>query len=150
MMNQSPGVPPGVPPDVPSDVPSDVAHHPARILIVDDDHQNRHLLEVMLAPEGYIVQTAARGEVALAMVAQQPPDLILLDIMMPGMDGYEVAGRLKGNLATRHIPFIMVTALSDHNTRLRGFDAGAEDVLTKPVDRTELCVKIKNLLHLKT
>jgi CheY-like chemotaxis protein len=101
----------------------------------------------MLAPEGYVLQTAARGEAALAMVAKQPPDLILLDIMMPGIDGYEVAGTLKGNLATRHIFFIMITALGDDQTRRRGLRAGAEDVITKPVDQTKLCLQVKNLLH---
>ena len=92
---------------------------------------------------------AASGEEALAMVAQQPPDLILLDVMMPGMDGYEVAGQIKGNLATKNIPIIMVTALDDREGRMRGLDAGAEDFLTKPVDRAELCVRVRNLLRLK-
>ena len=83
------------------------------------------------------------------MVAQQPPDLILLDVMMPGMDGYQVAGTLKGNLATKNIPIIMVTALDDRNARMLGLSAGAEDFLTKPVDRAELCVRVRNLLRLK-
>ena len=83
------------------------------------------------------------------MVAQQPPDLILLDIMMPGMDGYQVAGKIKGNLATKNIPVIMVTALDDRNARMLGLSAGAEDFLTKPVDRAELCVRVRNLLRLK-
>ena len=83
------------------------------------------------------------------MVAQQPPDLILLDIMMPGMDGYEVAGKIKGNPATKNIPVIMVTALDDRDARMLGLSAGAEDFLTKPVDRAELCVRVRNLLRLK-
>ena len=107
------------------------------------------LLEVMLAPEGFLLLTAASGEEALAMVAQQPPDLILLDIMMPGMDGYQVAAKIKGNLATKNIPVIMVTALDDRNARMLGLSAGAEDFLTKPVDRAELCVRVRNLLRLK-
>jgi len=82
-------------------------------------------------------------------VAQQPPDLILLDIMMPGMDGYQVAAKLKGDLSTRNIPVIMVTALDDRNARMLGLSAGAEDFLTKPVDRAELCVRVRNLLRLK-
>ena len=127
----------------------DVADHPARILIVDDEPYNRQLLEVMLAPEGYLLQTAARGEDALALVAQRPPDLILLDVMMPGMNGYEVAGAIKGTLATRHIPVIMVTALDDHNTRMLGLRAGADDFLSKPIDRAELCALVKKLLPLK-
>ena len=116
---------------------------------MDDERHNRQLLEVMLAPEGFLLQTAASGEEALAMVAQQPPDLILLDIMMPGMDGYEVTATIKGNLATRNIPIIMITALDDRDARMLGLNAGAEDFLTKPVDRAELCVRVRNLLRLK-
>jgi two-component system cell cycle sensor histidine kinase/response regulator CckA len=122
---------------------------PARILIVDDERHNRRLLEVMLSPEGFRLQTASGGEEALAMVAEQPPDLILLDIMMPGMNGYEVATRLKSHVATKHIPVILVTALDDRNARLLGLNAGAEDFLTKPVDRVELSVRVRNLLRLK-
>ena len=88
----------------------DVSGHPARILIVDDERQNRQLLEIMLAPEGFVLLTAASGEEALAMVALEAPDLILLDIMMPRMDGYQAVARIKGNLATRNIPVIMLTA----------------------------------------
>jgi DNA-binding response OmpR family regulator len=127
----------------------DVADHPARILIVDDERHNRQLLEVMLAPEGFHLLTAASAAEALAMVAQQPPDLILLDIMMPGMDGYQVAGKIKDNLATKNIPIIMVTALDDRKARMLGLSAGAEDLLTKPVDRAELCMRVRNLLRLK-
>ncbi len=121
----------------------------SRILVVDDERQNRQLLEVMLAPEGFDVVTAASGEEAITLIAQQQPDLILLDIMMPGMDGYEVARRVKGNVDTRNIPIIMVTALGDRDARMRGLGAGAEDFLRKPVDRAELCVRVKNLLRLK-
>jgi two-component system sensor histidine kinase/response regulator len=126
-----------------------IADHPARVLIVDDERQNRHVLEVMLTPEGFLLQTAASGEEALAIVAQQPPDLILLDIMMPGMDGYEVAGRIKGDPSTENIVIIMVTALDDAGARILGLGAGAEDFLTKPVDRAELCMRVRNLLRLK-
>jgi DNA-binding response OmpR family regulator len=127
----------------------DITDHPARILIVDDERQNRDLLEVMLTPEGYVLQTAATGEIALAMVAQDPPDLILLDIMMPGIDGYQVAEQVKGSVATTNIPVIIVTALGDRAGRLRALNAGAEDFLTKPLDRLELCVRVRNLLRLK-
>ena len=123
--------------------------HPARILIVDDERQNRQLLEVMLAPEGFLLLTAASGEEALAMVAQQPPDLILLDAMMPRMDGYQLTARIKSNLATRNIPVIMLTASDHHSARMLALTAGAEDFLTKPVDRTELCVLMRDLLRLK-
>jgi signal transduction histidine kinase len=122
---------------------------PPRVLIVDDDRQNRLLLEVMLTPDGYVLQTAASGEEALAMVAAQPPDLVLLDIMMPGMDGHHVASQIKGNPATKKIPIIMITAHDDRHARMRGLNAGAEEFLTKPVDRAELSVRVKNLLRLK-
>ena len=83
------------------------------------------------------------------MVAQHPPDLILLDIMMPGMDGYQVAGTLKANPATKNIPIIVITSLDDRNARMLGLTAGAEDFLSKPVDRAELCMRVRNLLRLK-
>ncbi|MEO8069934.1 MAG: response regulator [Acidobacteriota bacterium] len=121
----------------------------ARILIVDDSSQNRALFEVMLEPEGFEVLSAASGEEALAMVARQPPDLILLDVVMPGIDGYEVADRLKNDPATRHIPIIMITALDNGAARLLGLSAGVENFLTSPVDRAELCVRVRNLLRLK-
>jgi len=127
----------------------DIAENPARILIVDDERHNRQLLEVMLAPEGFHLLTAASGEEALAMVERQPPDLILLDVMMPGMDGYQMAAGIKSNLATKNIPIIMVTALDDRPSRMQGLNAGAEDYLTKPVDRAELCVRVRNLLRLR-
>jgi CheY-like chemotaxis protein len=127
----------------------DALDHQARILIVDDELHNRQLLEVMLAPEGMLLQTAGSGGEALAMVTAQAPDLILLDVMMPGMDGYEVTATIKRNPATRNIPVIMVTALDDRDARIRGLDAGAEEFLSKPVDRAELCVRVRNLLRLK-
>ena len=127
----------------------DADDRPPRVLIVDDERHNRQLLEVMLTPEGFHLLTASSGEEALAMVAEQPPDLILLDIMMPGMDGYQVAQQIKGNLATKNIPVIMVTALDDRKARMLGLSAGAEDFLTKPVDRAELSVRVRNLTRLK-
>ena len=128
---------------------TDAAVHRSRILIVDDEPHNRQLLQVMLGPEGFILDTVSSGEEALARIAEAPPDLILLDIMMPGMDGYHVARRIKGTTSTRNIPVIMVTDLDDRDARMRGLNAGAEDFLIKPVDRAELCVRVRNLLRLK-
>ena len=127
----------------------DITDHPARVLIVDDEPHNRQLLEIMLATGGYLLQTAASGEEALAIVAQVPPDLILLDVMLPGMDGYEVTSKIKGHPATRNIPVIIITALDDRNARMLGLNAGAEDFLSKPVDRAELSVRVRNLVRLK-
>jgi len=127
----------------------DIADHPARVLIVDNERLNRDLLGIMLAPEGHVLLTAASGEEALEIVSRHPPDLILLDVMMPGMDGYQVAGKIKGNPATKNILIIMVTNLDERNDRLLGLKAGAEDFLAKPVDEVELCVRVRNLLRLK-
>ena len=127
----------------------DPADKPACVLIVDDERHNRELLEIMLKPEGFVLLSAASGEEALALIARQPPDLILLDVMMPGMSGYDVAGKIKSDLATKNIPVIMLTALDDRNARMLGLNAGAEDFLTKPVDRAELSVRVRNLLRIK-
>src|SRR5882757_2270447 len=127
----------------------DAADHAPRILIVDDERNNRQLLEVMLAPEGFQLLTASSGEEALAMVTAQAPDVILLDVMMPGTNGYRVADQIKGNLDTKNIPIIMITALNNRDARLQALSAGAEDFLTKPVDRAELCMRVRNLSRLK-
>ncbi len=125
------------------------AGRPPRILIVDDERHNRQLLEVMLAPEGFQLLAAASGAEALAIVDRQPPDVILLDVMMPESDGYCVADKIKSNLATKNIPIIMITALDNREARLQALSAGAEDFLTKPVDRAELCMRVRNLSRLK-
>lgn len=119
------------------------------ILIVDDEPQNRRLLEALLHPEGFVTRTASSGPEALASVEEDPPDLILLDVMMPVMDGHQVAALLKADPATRSIPIIMVTAQTDRAARLAGLEAGAEDFLTKPVDRAELWLRVRNHLRLK-
>ncbi|MCY0853113.1 response regulator [Cupriavidus sp. D39] len=121
----------------------------ANILIVDDEPENRRLIAAMLKPEGYLTRTAASGAEALALVAQERPDLILLDVLMSGLGGLEVARLLKADPATQAIPIIMVTALLDRESRLAGLNAGAEDFLSKPVDRAELWVRVRNLLRLK-
>ena len=128
---------------------SDVARPRACVLIVDDQVHNTELLKVMLKPEGYELLTAASGEQALDIVARNSPDLILLDVMMPGMSGYEVAAKLRDRFGSKHIPIIMVTALDEQAGRLLGLNAGADDFLTKPIDRAELTVRVKNLLRVK-
>ena len=119
------------------------------ILIVDDKPSNLRLHEAILKPDGYLILSASNGNDALAIVAQQMPDLILLDVMMPGMDGYQVAGKLKLDPATTNIPIIMVTGLSDRNSRLIGLNTGAEDFILKPVDGAELRMRVKNMLRIK-
>jgi signal transduction histidine kinase len=121
----------------------------ATILIVDDEIGNRKLLDMLLQREGYLTLCAANGEQALASVGQCLPDLILLDVMMPGMDGYQVAAILKADPATLNIPIIMVTAQIDRKARLAGLRAGVEDFLTKPFDQVELWLRVRNLLRLK-
>jgi PAS domain S-box-containing protein len=130
-------------------IPIDVSTQPARILIVDDESLNRELLKIMLSSSGFILDSAASGDEALAHVALHAPDLILLDIMMPGMNGYEVAARIKSDPNTQSIPIIMVTALDDGNARLQGLSSGAEDFLTKPINRAELVMRVRNHLRLK-
>lgn len=123
--------------------------HVSRVLIVDDELLNRQVATAMLSREGYDIMVAESGAEALAMIAVDPPDIVLLDTMMPGMDGYSVARRLKGASATHHIPIIMVSALDDHDVCMLGLQAGAEEFLFKPVDRAELCVRVANMLRLK-
>lgn len=122
---------------------------PATLLIVDDDECIRELLEELLEDQGYNTLSASSGEMALMMIANQPPDLILLDAMMPGMDGYQVARELKSNLLTANIPIIMLSGLSEPSARLTGLEAGAEEVLSKPVASAELWLRVRNLLRLK-
>lgn len=121
----------------------------ARILVVDDIPANVKLLEARLVAEYFDVLTAADGYQALAICDQQPVDLILLDIMMPGIDGFEVCARLKANSRTAHIPVVMVTALDQPSDRVRGLKAGADDFLTKPVNDLQLMSRVKSLVRLK-
>ena len=121
----------------------------AIILVVDDEVRNLRVIEAQLQAEGHTVLTATSGEAALAIVAGAIPDLILLDIMMPGMDGFEVAKVLKADERTKNVPIIVVTALDDRKSRLYALNIGAEEFITKPVDRAELWVRVRNLLRLK-
>lgn len=118
----------------------------ARILIVDDDLANREVLSIILGYEGFTTVAAASGEEALALLAQQPIDLILLDVILQGMSGYEAATAIKRNPDTRSIPIIIVTAMNDLATRMRALRSGAADVLTKPLDRKELCARVRKVL----
>lgn len=119
----------------------------ARILVVDDIEANRRLLQAKLEAQYFTVIQAENGLQALEKAVSEKPDIILLDVMMPGMDGYEVCQRLKASESTCQIPVVMVTALSDPEDRIRGLDAGAEDFLTKPVDDFQLMSRVTALMR---
>ena len=120
------------------------------ILIVDDEAKNIKLLKGMLASGNYDLYGAANGKEALKMVTDISPSLILLDVMMPGIDGFEVCRRLKQDEKTRMIPVVMVTVLTEREHHVRAMEAGADDFLSKPVDQTELLVRVKSLLRIKS
>ncbi len=122
----------------------------ARVLIVDDIEANVKLLEARLTVEYFETLSARSGQEALQICANEGPDVVLLDVMMPGMDGFEVCQRLKADPKTQHIPVIMVTALDQPSDRVKGLEAGADDFLTKPVDDLALITRVKNLSRLKT
>jgi two-component system cell cycle response regulator len=121
----------------------------ARVLVVDDINANLRLLEAKLLNEYYEVALASSGQEALATVQRWMPDVVLLDVMMPGMDGYEVCRRLKAQPITAHIPVVMITALTDPVERVRGLEAGADDFLSKPVDDATLFARLRALLRMK-
>ena len=120
-----------------------------RILVVDDTPQNVKLLADLLAAKGYEVSTAASGEQALESIAKQPPDLVLLDIMMPGISGYDVCRKIRANPATALLPVVLATSLDPNQERVKGIEAGADDFLPKPVNQAELFARVKSLLRIK-
>jgi putative two-component system response regulator len=120
-----------------------------KILIVDDVETSAQVLRRLLTARGYDVRVEYDGKSALAAVEQDPPDVVLLDIVMPGMSGFEVCRRLKGDPATRLIPVVLVTALHQHDSRIQGIEAGADDFLTKPPDVQELTARVRSLVRLK-
>lgn len=120
---------------------------PATILIVDDDERNRKLLDVFARADGHVTVSAESGAEALALAASRRPQLILLDLMMPGMDGFEFTRRLKENPVTRAIPIMIVSALDDVASQQRIVASGVDDFIRKPVDRWELSLRICRLLR---
>ena len=122
---------------------------PAKILVVDDTPANVKLLGDLLTSRGYQVSTAVNGEEALAKVAAEKPDLVLLDVMMPGLSGYDVCRRIRADPATVLLPVVMCTSLDPQQERVKGIEAGADDFLSKPVNQPELFARVKSSLRVK-
>ncbi len=122
----------------------------AKILVVDDTPHNVKLLADILGMKGYVVSTAVNGEEALAKVAADPPDIMLLDIMMPGLSGYDVCRALRANPATALLPVVLCTSLDPKEERVKGIEAGADDFLSKPINQAELFARVKSLLRIKS
>ena len=119
------------------------------VLVVDDYESNRRGLGQLLEHDGYSVLTASNGRDALEIVARERPDLILLDVLMPGISGLEVCAQLKRNADTRLTPVVLISGAQERQTRLAGLDAGADDFLNKPVDAEELRTRVRSLMRLK-
>lgn len=119
------------------------------ILIVDDQPQNIELLEAYLVPQGYEIVTAASADEALGKLSENQIDLILLDVMMPGMDGFEVTRRIRQDSQYQLLPIILVTALRESENRVKGIEAGCDNFLSKPVDKMDLLARVRSLLKVK-
>lgn len=122
---------------------------PGRLLVVDDNPANLKLLEDLLAFHGYEVESATGGEAALAALRRQPPDLLLLDVLMPGLSGYDVCRAVRADPRLAMLPVVMVTALEDREERVRGLEAGADDFLSKPLSAPELLARVHSLLRIR-
>jgi DNA-binding response OmpR family regulator len=121
----------------------------AKILVIDDTPANVKLLADLLTVKGYEVFTAANGEDGLKRLASERPDLVLLDVMMPGMNGYDVCRAIRADAANGILPVVMVTSLDPAQERIKGLDAGADDFLTKPINQPELLARVRSLLRIK-
>jgi adenylate cyclase len=122
---------------------------PPRILIVDDNQANVKMLQTRLVADGYDVVTAADGEEGLAAAREQRPDLILLDVMMPKLDGFEVCRRLRADSEFPFVPIILVTAMADSKDVIAGLEAGGDEYLTKPIDHAALAARVRSMLRIK-
>lgn len=122
---------------------------PGHVLVADDDPRARRLLNDLLTSKGHRITEADNGEAALTAILREPPDVILLDVMMPKLDGFEVCRRVKGVPATALIPILMITSLTEREYRLKGIECGASDFLTKPVEREEVLLRVRNAVMVK-
>ncbi len=134
------------------DAPPSLSHPPSgpgRVLVVDDEEKNRELLVDSLQQQGYEVSQAENGEIALKLVREKSPDVILLDAMMPQMDGFETCRWIRKEPVSAAIPILMITSLTDRDDRLRGIEAGVNDFLSKPIDLQDVLLRVRNAVQLK-